>query len=91
MARPLRAADISRHLGDAGHQHSEWNGTQWEPGYRSKQAGPDTVHTFHDGPGEEHHLRLYTLALRNLCYRVTTEQQDGGGRRRLVVTKEQQP
>lgn len=87
MAHRIRATDVSRQLGDAGHQHSEWDGVNWDPGYRSQQAGPRTVHTFHDGPGEEHYLGLYALALKNLGYAVRTEQQDRGGRRRLVVTK----
>ncbi|MFD9192959.1 hypothetical protein ACFWCA_32695 [Streptomyces phaeochromogenes] len=87
MTQRIRATDISRQLGDAGHQHSEWDGTDWDPGYRSKQSGPRLVHTYHDGPGEQHHLELYTLALRNLGYTVTAEQQDRGGRRRLAITK----
>ena len=87
MAQRIRASDISRQLGDAGHQHSEWDGDDWDPGYRSTQAGPRIVHTFHDGPGEQHHLALYTLALRNFGCHVIEEQQDRGGRRRLVVTR----
>lgn len=91
MSRRLRARDVSRQLGDAGHIHSEWDGVDWEPGYRSAQRGPRLVHTFHDGPGEEHHLGLYALALRNLGYHVVAEQQDGGGRRRLAVTTPGEP
>lgn len=87
MTQRLRASDVSRQLGDAGHQHSEWNVTDWDPGYRSEQRGPRLVHTFHDGPAEESHLELYALALRNLGYHVVTEQQERGGRHRLAVTK----
>lgn len=87
MAQRIRASDVSRQLGDAGHQHSEWTEDGWDPGYRSAQAGPRRVHTFHDGPGEADRLQLYTLALRNLGYVVQTEQQERGGRHRLVVTK----
>lgn len=87
MGQRLRASDVSHQLGDAGHTHSEWDGIDWDPGYRSVQAGPRVVHTFHDGPAEEHHLGLYTLALRNLGYSVVPDQMDGRGRHRLVVTK----
>lgn len=83
----LRASDISRQLGGAGHPRSEGDGDDWDPGYRSASDGPRTVHVFHDGPGEQHHLRLYERALRNLGYVVQHEQQPDGGRHRLVVTK----
>jgi hypothetical protein len=83
----IRASDVSRQLGDAGHTKSEWDGSNWDPGYRSQQCGPRLVHTFHDGPGEEHHLSLYALALRNLGYTVHTDQQPDNGRRRLTITK----
>lgn len=86
MAQRLRASDVSRQLGDAGHAHSEWNGTDWDPGYRSAQDGPRLVHVFHDGPGQEHHLGLYTLALRNLGYHVVTDKPHGN-RCRLNVTR----
>lgn len=87
MAVRIRASDVSRQLGDAGHQHSEWDGGDWDPGYRSEQSGPRLTHVFHDGPGEEHHLDLYTLALRNLGYTVIAERQERSGRRRLAITK----
>lgn len=87
MTERIRSSDVSRQLGDAGHQHSDWDGSDWDPGYRSEQRGPRLVHTFHDGPAETHHLELYTLALRNLGYHVVTEQQDRGSRHRLAVTK----
>ncbi|MCY0917004.1 hypothetical protein OS965_02285 [Streptomyces sp. H27-G5] len=87
MTMRIRASDVSRQLGDAGHTHSEWDGVDWDPGYRTAQGGPRTVHVFHDGPGEVHHLELYTLALRNLNYQVIQEQQDCGGRHRLAVTR----
>jgi hypothetical protein len=91
MPQRLRASDVSRQLGDAGHIHSEWHPTgpvaDWEPGYRSVQHGPRLVHLFHDGPGEEHHLDLYALAQRNLGYSVTHDQQPGGGRQRLHVIR----
>lgn len=87
MPQRIRASDVSRQLGDAGHQRSHWDGDDWDPGSRTAQAGPRAVHVFHDGPGEQHHLDLYTLALRNLGYSVTPEQQESGGRRRLRITK----
>lgn len=83
----IRASDVSRQLGDAGHTKAEWDGIDWDPGYRSANHGPTEVHVFHDGPGEEHHLAVYELALRNLGYQVRRDQQPDGGRRRLEVTK----
>ncbi|MGW0566110.1 hypothetical protein [Streptomyces tauricus] len=81
LARPLRASDVSRQLGDAGHQKTLAEqelrpGSSWTPGYRSVQINPALVHTFHDGPHAEHHLRLYALALTNLGYRVRHESDD---------------
>lgn len=87
MNQPLRASDVSRQLGDAGHVKAEWDNVDWEHGYRSVQRGPCLVHTFHDGPGEEDHLSLYALALKNLGYHVVAEQQDNGGRHRLAITR----
>lgn len=86
MAQRLRASDVSRQLGDAGHVHSEWDGVDWDPGYRSTQDGPRRVHVFHDGPGETRHLELYTLALRNLGYHVVADKPHGS-RHRLAVTR----
>ncbi|WP_051833099.1 hypothetical protein [Streptomyces katrae] len=62
MTIRIRATDVSRQPGDAGHAHSDWDGVDWDPGYRSKQADPRLVQGFRDGPGEAHHLELYMLA-----------------------------
>jgi hypothetical protein len=87
MPQRIRASDISRQLGDAGHQHSHWEDDDWDPGQRTAQAGPRAVHVFHDGHGEEHQLGLYALALTNLGYTVTHDQQPNNGRRHLTITK----
>jgi hypothetical protein len=87
MSRRLRAADITDHLDDAGHERSAWIDGDWDPGHRTAQNGPRIVHVFHDGPGEAHHLDLYAQALRRAELHVVPEQQDHNGRRRLVVTK----
>lgn len=87
MPMRIKAANVRRALIDAGHDFSEFDGGDWDPGHRSGQAGPRVVHVFHDGPGEQHHLALYTDTLRGLGYHVVAQEQDGGARRRLAVTR----
>ncbi|RDG35184.1 hypothetical protein [Streptomyces corynorhini] len=86
MPRRLRACDVSRQLGDAGHTraHKDQDG-EWEYGYRCAEHGPRLVHVTHEGAGQDHYLNLYRLALQNLGYAVGPEQPDRG-RRRLAVT-----
>ncbi|MFJ6540557.1 hypothetical protein ACIQMP_07915 [Streptomyces sp. NPDC091385] len=83
----IRATDISRYLGDAGHTHYEPDDeyrpgrhlahadpnfvTHWRSGYHSEQADPHTVRTFHEGLDVEYRLRLYAIVLENLGHHVT--------------------
>lgn len=87
MAMRIKAADVRKLLIDAGFEFSEFDGGDWDPGFRCEQAGARRVHVFHDGPGEQHHLDTYTTVLRAAGYHVAAEQQERGGRRRLEVTR----
>lgn len=87
MPMHIRAADVSRQLADAGHTRAEWDGDDWDPGYQCKEHGPRIVHVLHDGPGKQHHLDLYALALRNLGYTVQTGQQPDNGPPHLTITR----
>jgi hypothetical protein len=68
MARRIRHTHIGERLADAGHEPSRFTGGDWDPGYRTAQAGTRLVHVFHDGPGETEHLAAYTRALREIGY-----------------------
>ncbi|WP_381797262.1 hypothetical protein [Streptomyces niveus] len=87
MAQRLKARAVDDVLGAAGHSSSEFEGGDWDPGYRTAQNGPRTVHVFHDGPGEEKQLTAYAKDLQETGYTVQHEQQPGGGRHRLVVNR----
>lgn len=87
MAQRIRHRDVGEHLGAAGHSSSEFEGGNWDPGYRTAQSGPRRVHVYHDGPGEEQQIHAYATTLQNLGYTVDHQQQTGGGRRRLVITR----
>ncbi|WP_432169103.1 hypothetical protein [Streptomyces sp. 1222.5] len=86
MARIIRAWDIDRQLIDWGHEHSEFEGGDWDPGFRVAQGGRRQVNVFWDGPGEQDQLRNIAEELRQAGYHVVPTQQDRGGRRRLEVT-----
>lgn len=86
MPRRIKAGDVRRVLIGEGFDFSEFDGGDWDPGFRCEQAGTRAVHVFHDGPGEQQHLDTYTTALRDAGYHVVAEQQPRGGRRRLIVT-----
>jgi hypothetical protein len=87
MARRIRAASVERLLIDQGHEFSEFEGGDWDPGFRVAQAGPRQVNVFYDGPGEADQLTAITTELRADGYHVVATQQDRGGRRRLEVTR----
>ncbi|WP_030747555.1 hypothetical protein [Streptomyces sp. NRRL F-5135] len=86
MPRRIRAPRIAQQLAELGHEPSEFEGGDWDPGYRCAQHGPRTVHVFHDGPAEEARLTAYATELRSLGYTVVPDQMDRDGRRRLAVT-----
>lgn len=83
----IKADQVRRLLIDSGFDFSEFDGGDWDPGFRISASGPRRVHVFHDGPGEQHHLDTYTTVLRGAGYQVVAEQQPRGGRRRLEVTR----
>ncbi|MPY47090.1 hypothetical protein [Streptomyces acidicola] len=85
MARVIHARDVDAVL--AAYPQSEFVDGDWEPGYRTAQAGRRMVHVFHDGPGEADQLEKYRLELQAAGFHVIPDQQPGGGRRRLHVTK----
>ncbi|MGW1001756.1 hypothetical protein [Streptomyces sp. NPDC002520] len=87
MARRIKAADVDRLLIDQGHEFSEFEAGEWDPGFRVAQAGPRQVNVFYDGPGEADQLAAVTTGLRAKGYHVVPTQQDRGGRRRLEVTR----
>ncbi|MDX3026757.1 hypothetical protein [Streptomyces scabiei] len=87
MARRIRAASVERLLTDQGHEFSEFEGGEWDPGFRVAQAGPRRTHVFYDGPGEADQLAAITDELRAAGYHVVPSQQGRGGRRRLEVTR----
>ncbi|MET4925484.1 hypothetical protein P3L51_24545 [Streptomyces sp. PSRA5] len=87
MTQRLKARTVDDVLGADGHSSSEFDGGDWDPGYRTAQAGPRIVHVFHDGPGEEQQITAYTKTLQADGYNVQHEQQDHGGRHRLTVTR----
>ncbi|SMF86695.1 hypothetical protein [Streptomyces sp. Amel2xC10] len=86
MARRIRAAAVEDVLRCQGHDFSEFEGGDWDPGVRVAQAGPRQVNVFWDGPGEADQLDTLTGELRAAGYHVVATQQDRGGRRRLEVT-----
>ncbi|MET9122964.1 hypothetical protein [Streptomyces sp. NPDC004528] len=87
MAQRIKAAAVDRFLVDQGHEHSEFEGGDWDPGVRIAQAGRRAVHVFWDGPDEAAQLEVITAELRTEGYQVVPTQQDRGGRRRLEVTR----
>jgi hypothetical protein len=87
MARLIKAASVDRLLLDHGLERSEFEGGDWDPGFRVAQAGRRAVHVFWDGPGEADQLDAITSELRAEGLHVVQTQQDRGGRRRLEVTR----
>lgn len=87
MPRRIRARDVAGLLADRGHEASEFDGGDWDPGYRVVQRGPRLVHVLHDGPGETERLGDYTDDLRLSGCVVVTEQPADIPRRRLAVTR----
>lgn len=85
MARRIKAASVERLLIDSGHEFSEFEAGEWDPGFRVAQAGRRAVHVFYDGPGEADQLEAITAELRAAGYQVIATQLDRGGRRRLEV------
>lgn len=86
MGRHIRAASVDKVLVDLGHEHSEFEGGDWDPGVRVAQAGRRMVHVFWDGPGEADELTAITGELREAGFHVHASQMRGGGRRRLEVS-----
>ncbi|MCI3277484.1 hypothetical protein [Streptomyces cylindrosporus] len=87
MARRIKAASVERLLIDQGHKFSEFEGGEWDPGFRVAQGGTRYVFVFYDGPGEAEQLEAITTELRAAGYHVVATQQDRSGRRRLEVTR----
>ncbi|MFF3884091.1 hypothetical protein [Streptomyces sp. NPDC001914] len=87
MARLIKSASVDRLLLDRGLERSEFEGGDWDPGFRVAQAGRRAVHVFWDGPGEADQLETITAELRAAGLHVVPTQQDRGGRRRLEVTR----
>jgi hypothetical protein len=87
VARRIKAADVERFLIDQGHEFSEFEAGEWDPGVRVAQGGPRQVNVFYDGPGEADQLANITTELRAGGFHVVVTQQDRGGRRRLEVTR----
>lgn len=87
MARRIKATPVEKLLIDLGHEFSEFEAGEWDPGFRVAQAGIRAVHVFYDGPGEAEQLDAITAELREAGYHVVATQQDRGGRRRLEVTR----
>lgn len=87
MARRIKAAQIEGLLVGNGHDLSEFEAEEWDPGFRVAQAGPRQVNVFFDGPGEADQLAAVATELRLKDYHVVITQQDRGGRRRLEVTR----
>jgi len=86
MARRIKATDLQRLLTDAGHEFSEFEGGDWDPGFRVAQAGPRQANVFYDGPGEADHLKVISAELRAAGFHVHARQPDNG-RPRLEVTR----
>ncbi|MGW3152727.1 hypothetical protein [Streptomyces sp. NPDC001089] len=87
MAQRIRAAAVEDSLRAQGHEFSEFEGGDWDPGVRIAQAGRRAVHVFWDGPDEAAQLETVTAELQTEGYQVVPTQQDRGGRRRLEVTR----
>ena len=87
MGRLIRAASVDRLLIDKGHEHSEFEAGDWDPGFRAVQDGRRQVNVFWDGPAEADQLAAITEELRQAGYHVHASQMRGGGRRRLEVTR----
>lgn len=87
MARRIKAAAIKRLLTDAGHEFSEFEAGDWDPGFRVVQAGPRQANVFYDGPDEADHLEALAAELRDIGYHVHASELESGGRRRLEVTR----
>lgn len=87
MTQRIKAADVERLLIDRGHEFSEFEGGEWDPGFHVTQADPRQVNVFYDGPGEADQLEAITTELREAGFHVVATQQDRGGRRRLEVTR----
>lgn len=87
MGRRIKAGRVRQLLIDGGHEFSEFEAGEWDPGFRVAQGGTRAVHVFYDGPGEADQLEAITAELRAAGYHVIATQQDRGGRRRLEVTQ----
>lgn len=87
MGRRIKEAAVRRLLVDEGHEFSEFQGGDWDPGFRVAQGGTRYVFVFYDGPGEAGQLEAITVELRAAGYHVVATQQERGGRRRLEVTR----
>ncbi|MFJ4365103.1 hypothetical protein ACIP4S_13225 [Streptomyces chartreusis] len=87
MAQRIREARVRQLLIDNGHEFSEFEAGEWDPGFRVAQAGRRVVHVFWDGPGEADQLEAITAELRAAGLHVVATQLDRGGRRRLEVTR----
>ncbi|MFI5973572.1 hypothetical protein [Streptomyces sp. NPDC051452] len=86
MARRIRAAMVEDYLRAQGHEFSEFEGGDWDPGVRVAQAGRRMVTVFWDGPGEADQLKGIEAELRSGGFHVVPTQQDRSGRRRLEVS-----
>ena len=86
MAQRIRAAEVEEFLRDQGHDFSEFEDGDWDPGVRVAQAGRRLVTVFWDGPGEADQLTALTTQLCGAGYHGVPTEQDRGGRRRLEVT-----
>lgn len=87
MVRRIKEASVRRLLIDNGHEFSEYEAGEWDPGFRVAQGGTRYVFVFWDGPGEADQLEAITVELRAAGYDVIATQQERGGRRRLEVTR----
>ncbi|MFJ2004757.1 hypothetical protein [Streptomyces chartreusis] len=87
MAQRIRESSVRQLLINNGHEFSEFEAGEWDPGFRVAQAGRRVVHVFWDGPGEADQLETITAELRAAGLHVVATQQDRGGRRRLEVTR----
>jgi hypothetical protein len=87
VARRIKAAAVERLLIDVGHEFSEFEAGEWDPGFRVTQAGPRQVNVFYDGPGEPDQLAAITTELRDAGFHVIPTQHDRSGRQRLEVTR----
>ncbi|MFJ9114446.1 hypothetical protein ACIRJO_02735 [Streptomyces sp. NPDC102394] len=87
MARRIKTADVERLLIDLGHEFSEFEAGEWDPGFRAVQGDTRHVFVFWDGPGEAEQLENITEELRAAGYGVVAPQRAGEGPRHLEVTR----